>query len=247
MATIKKKAYAKKGYAAKKKPDQELLALAQNMSGFMTANRKTITIAASVLAALLVLFAAFSFKKSLDEQNAGPLLAAAYEQYTRNTGPSADYAKALDLFRAVHKKYPSTTSGTIAAYYYANCLMNLGKNEEALKEYQSFISDHNSDKFMLGLVYTRMGYLYNALGKQTDAVKAFEQADSLTGPGIATFELARLYEAAGNSAASQKKYKLIADKLAGTAWAVEAVGKVRKTESAPGAAPLKENKEKANK
>ena len=39
----------------------------------------------------------------------------------------------------------------------------------------------------------------------------------LIGPGIATLELARLYEAAGNSAEAQKKYKVIADKLAGTA------------------------------
>ena len=73
-----------------------------------------------------------------------------------------------------------------------------------------------------------MGYVNIALGKKADAVKAFEQSESLIGPGASTLELARLYEAAGNVAGAQQQYKLIADKLAGTAWAMEAMGKTQK-------------------
>jgi hypothetical protein len=36
-----------------------------------------------------------------------------------------------------------------------------------------------------------------------------------------------LYEASGNIPESQKKYKLVLDRLGGTAWAMEAMGKVQ--------------------
>jgi tetratricopeptide (TPR) repeat protein len=176
----------------------------------------------------------------MDEQNAGPLFAAAYEQYSPTAGATPDFARALDLFRNLHIKYPSSLSGEIAQLYAGNCLMNLGRTEEALKEYQGFTGEYKNDNFLLGLAYQRMGYLYSALGNQPEAIKAFERADSLSGPGAATVELARLYEASGNSQESQKKYKTIADKLAGTAWAMEAMGKVQKIESPPGPSPIKD-------
>jgi tetratricopeptide (TPR) repeat protein len=218
----------KRGYAAKKQPEQEIRTLAHNMSEFMAAHRKNITIIISALAAVLILAAGFRIMRSLQEQKAAPMVSSAYGYYSPMQGVSADYAKALDLFRNVQKQYPSTKSGAIAQYYIGNCLANLGRNDEALAAYKTFVAKYGDDRFLLGLVYERMGYVNIALGKQADAVKAFEQSESLVGPGASTLELARLYEAAGNVAAAQQQYKLIADKLAGTAWAMEAMGKTQK-------------------
>jgi len=64
-------------------------------------------------------------------------------------------------------------------------------------------------------------------GKRDEAIKAFEQADALDAPGVATIELARLYEASGNVLESQKKYKIVQAKLGGSSWSVEAMGKDR--------------------
>jgi tetratricopeptide (TPR) repeat protein len=89
------------------------------------------------------------------------------------------------------------------------------------------VSNYSSNKFLLGLVYQRMGYAYNNLGKSADAIKAFEQSEAAAGPSVATVELARLYEASGNIPESQKKYKLVMDRLGGTSWAMEAMGKVQ--------------------
>jgi tetratricopeptide (TPR) repeat protein len=228
MSTVKKRSSA-----SRKQPGQEIESIANMVSSFLSANRKIITIITAGLAAVIIIVSAYTVKRSMDEQHAAPLLASAYEVYMRANGSSAEYARALELFRAVQKKYPSSLSGAIAAYHAGNCLMSLGRNEESLKEYQAFVKEHENKKLLLGLVYQRMGYVYRELGRQAEAIKSFEQADMLTGPGVATIELARLYEASGNGPESQKKYKTVADKLPGTSWAAEAMGKVRKIEPQP--------------
>ncbi len=224
MPTIKKRGNA----AKKRQPDQEIRTLAHNVSEFMAAHRKNLTIVAAALAAVLIIVAGLRILRSVQEQKAAPLLNSAYGYYSSSRGTDADFARALDLFRSVQKQYPSTGSGAIAQYYIGNCLANLGRNDEALKEYQAFAAKYSGDKFLLGLVYERMGYVYSALGSQADAVKAFKQSEALLGPGASTMELARLYEAAGNVTGSQQEYKLIADKLVGTEWAAEAMGKLQK-------------------
>jgi tetratricopeptide (TPR) repeat protein len=231
MQTIKKKAYA-----AKPHQEQEIVTMANKVSKIVGANRKVLSIVAAVLAGILLLVAVVSFKRSYGEQKAGPQFEAAYSRYSPRTGSNPDYAKALELFRDVHKQYPSSMSGRMAALYAANCLAGLGRGDEALKEYQSVIHEYGSDKLIAGLAYQRIGYISAAQGKQSDAIKAFEQSDSLLGPGIATVELARMYEAAGNRAEAQKKYKMIADNLPGSTWAMEAMGKVQKIQSVPAAA-----------
>jgi len=236
MTTIKKR-----GYAAKRQSEQQIVTIGHNISDYTAAHRKNLTTIGVVIAAILLLVGGYSLMRSMQEQKAAPLVAAAYESYSPAGGASADYTKALDLFRNAQKQYPSTLSGAIAQYYVGNCLMNLGRYDEALKEYQTFTSKYGSDKFLLGLVSERLGYLYTALGKQAEAIKAFEQSESLVGPGVATQELAKVYEASGNNAEALKKYKLISDKLGGTSWAMEATGKVQKIAPTP-AAPLKEAK-----
>lgn len=228
MPTIKKK-----GFAVKKQSEQEILTIAHTVSAFVSSYKKQFTFAVSSLAAILVIIAGYWLVKSMEEQKAAPLVATAYEYYSPVAGANVDYSKALSLFQEVQKKYPGSKSGAIAQYYIGNCLVNLDRPEDALKEYQTVVTKYSSDKLLLGLVYQRMGYVYSSLGKQADAVKSFEQSESVMGPGTATVELARLYEASGNVLEAQKKYKTIAEKLAGTTWGMEAINKVQKIEPAP--------------
>jgi tetratricopeptide (TPR) repeat protein len=228
MPTIKKR-----GSAVKKQTEQEILTIAHTVSAFVSSYKKQFTIAVSSLVAILVIIAGYWLVKSLEEQKAAPLVATAYEYYSPAAGANVDYSKALSLFREVQKKYPGSKSGAIAQYYIGNCLVNLDRPDDALKEYQTVVTKYSSDKLLLGLVYQRMGYVYSSLGKQADAVKSFEQSESLMGPGTATVELARLYEASGNVLEAQKKYKTIAEKLVGTTWGMEAINKVQKIEPAP--------------
>ncbi len=222
MLKIKKNAKV-----TKQTQEQQIATITHKVTNILSAYKKQVVIAASVLAALLVISGGYSLMRSADERKASPLLAAAYESYSPTASSTADYAKALELFRGVQKKYPGTMSAAIAQYYVGNSLAALGQMDEALKDYQFFISKYSREKYLLGLVYQRMGYVYGALGKQTEAIKAFEQAESLRGPGVATIELARLYETSGNMPESQKKYKLAQERLGGTTWGIEAMGKVQ--------------------
>jgi len=222
MLTIKKKAKV-----TKQTQEQQIATITHNVTSVLTVYNKQIVVAASVLVALLVIAGGYSLMRSADERKASPLIAAAYEYYSPVLTSTPDYGKALELFRGVQKKYPGTMSAAIAQYYVGNSLAALGNMDEALKEYQFFINKYSDEKILPGLVYQRMGYVYTRLGKQAEAIKAFEQSEALEGPGVATIELARLYESSGNMSESQKKYKLVQEKLGGTTWGIEAMGKVQ--------------------
>jgi tetratricopeptide (TPR) repeat protein len=228
MAKIKKR-----GDASPTQPEQEIMTFARKSSAFIAKYRRTFTVAAAAVATLLVFIAGFALMKSYQEQQASPLAAAAYSYYNPANGATADYGRALELFHNVQKRYPNTVSGAIAQYYIGNCLVNLGRPEEALKEYDAFIRQYSGKRILAGFVYQRMGYVYEGMGKPDEARKYFEQAEALLGTGVATVELARLYELAGNQPEAEKKYKEVFEKLMGTAWAMEASSKVQKISSVP--------------
>jgi len=223
MAKIKKR-----GDVSPTQPEQEIMTIARMSSDFIAKYRKQFIVAAAAVATFLVIIAGFALIKSYQEQQASPLMAAAYGYYNPASGAVADYGRALELFRHVQQKYPNTVSGAIAQYYIGNCLVNLGRPEDALKEYGAFIKQYSGKKILAGFVYQRMGYVYEGMGKSEDARKYFQQAESLLGPGVATVELARLYELAGNQPEAEKKYKEVFEKLMGTTWAMEASSKVQK-------------------
>jgi tetratricopeptide (TPR) repeat protein len=220
MLTIKKKSHV-----TKPAQGQEIETIMHKVTAVLTAYRKQVVIAGSLIIALLVIIGGYSMIRSADDRKAQALLSTAYESYSTAGSVQADYGKALELFRSVQAKYSGTMGAAISQYYAGNCLENLGQPEEALKEYQLFVKNYSDKKFLLRLVYQRMGYAYAVLGKQAEAIKAFEQSDAIGEPGVATIELARLYEASGNIPESQKKYKIVQEKLGGSSWSVEAMGK----------------------
>ncbi|MCK9418026.1 MAG: tetratricopeptide repeat protein [Nitrospirae bacterium] len=227
MLTIKKKVRV-----TKQTQEQEIATIMNKVTTVLLAYKKQVVIAVLLLIALLVITGGYSLMRSGDERKARSLLTTAYESYSSSGYSPADYGKALELFRGVQNKYSGTMSAAISQYYAGNCLANLGQAEEALKEYQAFVNTYSGKKFLLKLVYQRMGYVYVMLGKQAEAIKAFEQSDAIGDPGVATIELARLYEASGNIPESQKKYKIVKEKLVGSTWSVEAMGKTQAIEPA---------------
>jgi tetratricopeptide (TPR) repeat protein len=216
MRTIKKK-----GSITSKHTEPQLMTLANKVLDLVSLHQKNLTMVAAVLAAVLVIAAGYTLFQSSNDKKASALLATAQGYYQERSGAAPDYAKALELYRGVQKNYPRTTSGAIAQFYVGNCLVNLNQPNEALKEYETLAKKYSSEKDLVGLAYQRMAYVQSALGKQSDAIASFEKAEAVLGPGFATVELAKLYERAGNGAEAQKKYKVIAEKLGGSAFAPE--------------------------
>jgi tetratricopeptide (TPR) repeat protein len=227
------RAIKKKGSATSKQTEPQLMTIANKGLELVRQHQKNLTIAAAVIAALLVIGAGYTLYQSSNDKKASALLAVAQGSYQEQGSGAPDYAKALEQYRDVQKNYPQTMSGAIAQFYIGNCLVNLNQPNEALKEYEILTKKYSSDKDLTGLAYQRMGYVYSSLGKQNEAIASFEQAESVLGPGLATVELAKLYERAGNSADAQKKYKLMAEKLGGTAFAPRVKGAETQTAGAP--------------
>lgn len=237
MRTIKKQAYA-----AKNHPEQKIEGIIHTVSAVYAQYRRYIVTAVTAVLAVLVAVGGYSLYQSGKDRTASAMLSRAYEYYSPRQAPQPDYGKALELFREIGKTYSGTLSAAIARYYAGNCLMNTGRMEEAIKEYQYFVKQHAGDKNLLGLVYQRMGYAYRALGNRDESLKAFEKAETLLGPGLATVELANLYEQAGKTEEARKKYRMIAEKLAGTELSEEAKKKIAADTGAPQAAPEKQAK-----
>lgn len=169
------------------------------------------------------------------DRAASEVLSQAMGYYGSAAGGQSDYQRALELFRKAGSEHAGTLSGSIARYYAGNCLMNMGQFQDAVKEYQDFIKRPSGGRNLLGLVHQRLGYALIGAGNREQAMKAFEQAETLLGTGMATSELAVLYERSGRQEDARKKYQMIADALAGTAIAQEAKARL-------GAAPAGEVK-----
>ncbi len=224
----------KKKDVAKHNHEQGIETIMHRITDLLTRYQKQAAAVAAVVVVLLLVIAVTTYMRSQNERSAAPMVAVAYEVYSPGNQSAPDYGRALGMFREVQKKYAGTMSAAIAQYYAGNCLANAGRNEEALKEYQAFTNEYFKEKFLLGLVYQRMGALYQVMGRQQDAIKTYEMSEALMGPGIATVEIARLYESAGNLVDSKQKYKTVQEKLGGTAWSREAMGKVQLLAPAPG-------------
>lgn len=214
MHTIKKQTYA-----GRKQAEPQIHGLLHTVSAIYEQNRQMILSAAVAILALLTAIGGWSLYRASTESKASAMLARALENY--GVG-QPDYGRSLELFRDVEKKYSGTLSAAIARYSIGNSLMGMGRVKEAVDEYRVFVKQYGSNKDLLGLAYQRMGYAYLDLGNKEESVKAFESAEALLGPGMATAELAKLYEKMGRNDEAKKKYALLVDKLPGTELSAEA-------------------------
>ena len=216
MPKIKKKA------KALMQPEDEIKSIAHHLSEYYQVYQKQFNVAIAAIVLALAVTLIYSFVRASNEKNASQMLSAAYDVSNPGGGAPANYPLALQRYQDIVKQYGGTLNGAIAQFYLANTYVQMGQPEAALKEYDVFINKYSNEKFLLGLVYQRMGYVYLALGKQDEAVKAFGQAEAVTGTGPATLELARLYERAGKSQEALNRYKNISENLPSSAWAMEA-------------------------
>lgn len=208
MYTIKKQTYGNV-----KNTEQEIVGLFHELAAVYERYRKQIQIAATAVLAVLVLSGGYTLYQESRDKKASALLSQADDLYH---AAQPDYSKAYALFKQVRTDYAGTVSAEIAQYYAGNCLMDTGRTQEAVTEYQGLIS-RGGNKEVAGLASQRMGYAYAAMGNTAEALNSFERAETLLGPGVASIEAARLLEATGKTAEAAKKYAAIAGAFPGAA------------------------------
>lgn len=219
MRTIKKQAYD-----PKKQPRQEIEGMFQSLLTVYDRYRTHIQVAAAAVLAVAVSLGGYSLYQGSNERKASALLTPALAIYSSS---QPDLEKAVELFREVRKEYPRTLSGFLAHYYEGNCLADRGRFQEAIEQYRDAVKRRGAGNTLLSMVYQRMGYAYQAMGNRDESIKAFEQAESLKGPGMATLELAKLYALGGERETSRKKYQMLTDSLPGTPLSEEAARMIK--------------------
>jgi len=216
----------KKKIKTQMQPEDEIRSIAHNVSDYYQAYRKPFNLAIGVVVLVLAVALIYSFVQSSNEKKASQMLSTAYDAYNPGGGAPANYPQALKRFQDTVSQYGGTLNGAIAQFYAGNTYVQMGQLEAAIKEYETFTKNYSGEKFLLGLVYQRIGYTYLAMGKQDEAVKAFAQAESIAGTGPATLELARIYDRTGKIQEALKSYKDITNNLPSSAWAMEARAKL---------------------
>ncbi|MDA8099358.1 MAG: tetratricopeptide repeat protein [Nitrospiraceae bacterium] len=202
-------------------PEVEIKSIAHNVSDFYMQYQKQLNLALTIAAVVLIGWGLFALVKGNNEKKAGLILESAYAYYKPVNG-TPDLGKALAGFQEVVKQYGSTMNGAIAQYYTGITLSDLGRSDDALKAFDEFTKRYSGEKFLLGRVYQRMGYVYINMDKRDEAIKAFTKADEIMGAGPATLELAKIYDRMGKTEDAQKRYKELAEDLPATTYALEA-------------------------
>lgn len=205
---------------------EEIQSIAEGVAGYYRAYQKQFNTAITILVVALLAGVLYSFASSGKEKKAGQMFDAAYSFYRPAGASSPDYPRALQGFQETVQQYGGTLNGAAALYFSGNALAEMGRLEEAVKTYEDFAKRYASRTLLLAMVHQRMGYVFTALGRREDALKAFSMAESLAGAGPATLELARLYERIGNAEEARKKYQELSERLPATTLALEARSKL---------------------
>lgn len=105
--------------------------------------------------------------------------------------------QAIALYRNILEEFPNTTSAELANYFIGNALVDQNEIKDAIESYQRYIDHYGQNKFLLGLVYQRLGYAYLMNGEEGKALDAFSKV--LASPKSlnkdqALFEIAKIEE-----------------------------------------------------
>jgi tetratricopeptide (TPR) repeat protein len=141
-----------------------------------------------VILALVAAFGYFGWHFYIDRQTAQAStgLDVAMKAYQGRIGPVPDpfdpnepvyldeptrVQDALQKFRTVADKYPSTNPGKLARYYTALCLEDLERHNQALEELKKISG--SSDKELSAMAQYQMAIIYARTANPAEAIKIF--------------------------------------------------------------------------
>lgn len=225
--------------------DNELATALSRAGGFAAEKRKPlISVAIAVVLLLVIAGGVYAWQQNTETRSRALLAEAMVIAEGRVNPPPAEgsttpaqaplpntYASvqakndaALAKFQAAAQAYPTSDAGVTARFHAASTLVQLGRFEEALPQYDQVIADADG-------VLTRTALLGKAealsrLGRHDDAVAAFQQVsdarDSRFPPEALLLEMARVYRLANRPEDARKTLNQIVEQHANTPAAAEA-------------------------
>ena len=221
---------------AKKHPIQEnevKSAALQALDKLRQRQRQTF-IVVSIIAAVIILYIVFALYSSSTSEKAYSLEMQAYNVYysaVPESVPDAErWKKALELYKESVEIQATPT----ALFALGNCYYNLQDYDNAIKEYNRFVSEFRGAKEILPLVYEKLAAAYFRTGQDEMALATLEKL-GVVANGIfrdtALILEARYYDRVGEKETALEKYREIITKFPASPWSSEAGSKVAATEA----------------
>ena len=129
------------------------------------------------------------------------------------------YQKALEQFENVTKKYSGTSSAIKSLIYMGDCSYHLGKYDQAIEYYTTFINKSEKGNYLRRSVLESLGYCYEGKGNYEQALNYFKQSldEGTAGTHELTYlDIARCYEALNDREHALEFYKKYTDSQSGS-------------------------------
>ncbi len=220
---------------AKKHPIQgnEVKSAALQALDKLRQRQRLALIVVAIIAAVIISYIVFALYSSSLSEKAYSLEMQAYNVYYSaepESMPDAErWKKALELYKeSVEIKATPT-----ALFALGNCYYNLQDYDNAIKEYNRFVSEFRGAKEILPLVYEKLAAAYFRTGQDDPALAALKKL-AVVYNGIfrdtALILEARYYDSVGKKEMALEKYREIITEFPNSPWGPEAGPKVAAAE-----------------
>jgi tetratricopeptide (TPR) repeat protein len=197
-----------------KKPD-EFITLTGRAIQFVSGHQKQISYGLCALVAVALVIFGYRFFAQRAEAKAFAALAqtmASYEASKKTSSSQQAYSKAAEALQRLVQKYGDNAGGKLARVRYANISYEAGDYQKAIELYKQSLNDFKDDPLVYQLILCSLGYAYQQIGDDRNAIRYFQELSSAAGSVIrdeALFNLGLLYEKSGDTASSRKAFQEI--------------------------------------
>ena len=194
-----------------KEPD-EFITFTGKMIEFSRKYRTLVLYGATAFCIIILSITGFRYYTNWKEKKAFSSLDQVMSAYKKTLEDKSDLTDVKNDFQAVVDKYSGYAGGKMARVVYANICYRTGDLDTAITLYTEALEDFRDDIPLRYFIQTSLGYAYEA---KRDFEKATSYFDEIASAGNAVmndevlFNLARLYDEAGNKRKSTETYNRI--------------------------------------
>ena len=195
-----------------KEPDQ-FITFSGKLIAFGRSNAKPILITTGIIFALLLALVTVRQVSHRNENRASALVEQAVAKYSaalQDSNPQTAYDRIKTDFTDIFDTYSSKNAAKVARIIYADISYNAGDADTAIAMYTKALDDFNQSPAMKNIVLSGLGYAFILKAEYPRSIHYFEMISAdkdNTMKSGALFNLAWLYEAAGEKEKGASMYK----------------------------------------
>jgi tetratricopeptide (TPR) repeat protein len=197
-----------------KQPDEFLSVTDQVFHFVIHHGRQFLAVGAVLLVVVLsvVLFRLWENKREGEASEKLNLAVEAVETAASPSqeGASAKYEGALEKLDELTKAFPKTYAGRLALLYKGSVLLKMGRFDEAIQAFQSFLSKMGKEKTYSLLALDGLGFAYEGKKEYEKAIESYKQiiaTDEKFDGGEAYLKMGRCYEKLGKNKEAVEDYE----------------------------------------